>query len=68
MDPAVVDVLGVVAMLALYAVDSLVMARPRHWNFKQVALHGAFPDISAQVPKRRDCPVCSLAIKVPNGE
>jgi adenylyltransferase/sulfurtransferase len=66
-DPAVVDVLGVVAMVSLYCLDSLFMNRPRHWNFKQVALHGAFPDISAQVPRRPDCPLCTRATKAPHG-
>ena len=57
--PAIIDVVGVVAMLSLYAVDSLVMERPRRWNFKQVALHGNFPDISTVMPRRADCPLCA---------
>lgn len=61
-DPAVIDVVGLVAMLALYALDSLVMARPRNWNFKQIALHGMFPEINAVVPRREDCPVCGSRI------
>ena len=58
-DPAVIDIVGLIAMVALYAVDSLVMERPRHWNFKLIALHGAFPEVSAHLPKRDGCPLCS---------
>jgi len=58
-DPAVIDILGVTAMVALYALDSLVMERPRTWNFKQVVLHGQMPDITAAVSRRSDCPLCS---------
>ena len=57
-DPAVIDVLGVVGMLALYAVDSLRMARPRRWNFKHIALHGMFPEVNVFVQRRQDCLLC----------
>jgi molybdopterin/thiamine biosynthesis adenylyltransferase len=57
-DPAVIDVVGVVSMLALYAVDSLVMDRPRRWNFKHIALHGMFPEVNAVVKKRKGCRIC----------
>jgi len=57
-DPAITDVVTVVAGLALYAIDSLFMGRPRRWNFKQIALHGLFPDITTVVPKRSGCPIC----------
>jgi len=61
-DPAVIDVVSLVAMLALYALDSLIMARPRAWNFKQIALHGLFPDVSTVVARRPDCPLCGGAV------
>jgi len=60
-DPAVIDVVSLVAMLSLYALDSLIMARPRAWNFKQIALHGLFPDVSTVVARRPDCPLCGGA-------
>jgi molybdopterin/thiamine biosynthesis adenylyltransferase len=60
-DPAVIDIVAIVAMVASYALDSLVMDRPRTWNFKQIVLHGRMPDITAAVPKRADCPLCSSA-------
>ena len=57
-EPAVVDVLWVVAGLALYAVDSLVMDRPRTWNFRQVTLSGLVPEINAVIAPRPGCPLC----------
>lgn len=57
-DPAVIDIVGMVAMLALYAIDSLIMDRPRNWNFKQVTMHGMLPEINAIVPRKEDCPIC----------
>jgi molybdopterin/thiamine biosynthesis adenylyltransferase len=59
-DPAVIDVVGVVSMLALYAIDSLIMSRPRNWTLKQIALHGRFPEINARIQKRPDCPLCGV--------
>ena len=61
--PAVIDVLTVVAGLAVYALDTLVMERPRKWNFKQIALHGLMPEINATVANRTDCRLCGRAHK-----
>ena len=58
-DPAIIDVVGLISMLALYALDSLVMDRPRRWNFKQIALHGNFPDVNTTIERQPDCPVCA---------
>lgn len=54
---ASIDILKVVAGIVLYAVDSLVMARPRSWNYVQ--LHLDTGDATHyQVAQRGDCPVC----------
>jgi len=59
--PAIKDLFKGVAYLALYAVDSLVMERPRRWH-----LHGLCPSdpslaVSGTVKRRQDCPVCGGA-------
>jgi len=56
--PAVMDILKVVAGIALYAIDSLLMARPRHWNYRQIFLDGSSPDRSVRVERRPDCRLC----------
>jgi adenylyltransferase/sulfurtransferase len=55
---AVKDILKVVAGIALYAVDSLLMGRKRAWNFKESTLAGFAPDVSRQIGRRDNCPVC----------
>jgi molybdopterin/thiamine biosynthesis adenylyltransferase len=56
--PAVMDILKVVAGITLYAIDSLRMVRPRHWNYRQVFLDGSSPDRSVRVTRRPDCRLC----------
>ena len=56
---AVKDILKVVAGIALYAVDSLLMARKRAWNYREVSLAGFVPDASKLVNRRAGCPVCA---------
>ena len=54
---ASIEVLKVVAGIALYAVDSLLMARPRPWNYKDVFLDRE-GDGSRLVVARGGCPIC----------
>ena len=53
--PAVADILGVVAALAVYAAGSLVMGRPRNWNYRRVYLPDGASDASALIPTRVGC-------------
>lgn len=55
---AVKDILKVVAGIALYAVDTLLMPRRRAWNFREITLAGFVPDVSRRIGKREGCPVC----------
>jgi len=56
---ATYDILKVLAGIALYAVDFLLMARARSWNFREVSLAGFAPDVRRMVEARDGCPVCS---------
>ena len=56
--PAVVDILQVAGGIVLYATDSLVMQRHRHWNFRSVHLVGGSPDLVNTVQAKPDCPMC----------
>ena len=58
--PAVMDILKVVAGLTLYAIDSLMMSRPRRWNYRQVFLDGSLPDRCLTVAPRPDCALCGV--------
>jgi molybdopterin/thiamine biosynthesis adenylyltransferase len=56
--PAVIDILRVVGGFALHAIDSLVMPRPRHWNFREATLIGPTGDAMYTVEPRQDCGLC----------
>lgn len=57
--PAVIDILKVIAGIAVYAVDTLVMNRKRNWNYREIFLSGFIPERISMIPKRTDCPICS---------
>jgi molybdopterin/thiamine biosynthesis adenylyltransferase len=54
---ASIEMLKITAGLALYAVDSLLMARPRPWNYKAVYLDRP-GDGPLVIGRRPTCPLC----------
>lgn len=54
--PAVGDIQNVVASIVVYAIDTLLMKRARHWNLRQFFLSGG--ELSWRVPASPDCNVC----------
>jgi hypothetical protein len=59
--PSIADPCLVAAGLCSYALDSLVMSRPRAWNLRQGHLHGELPETIRRVERREDCPLCAPA-------
>ena len=59
--PSSVDLLKPIAGLALYAIDSLIMARPRKWNYREVFMDGSIPDRTVRLEKDLACPECGTA-------
>jgi hypothetical protein len=55
--PAILDILTVVVGLALYAVDTVLMPRPRRWQYKQVYL-ATGDGLTFSVPRKPTCPLC----------
>lgn len=53
--PAVVDILQGVGALAVYAVDTVLMSRPRTWNYRRISLADASFDTATTVPSRQGC-------------
>ena len=53
--PAIADILQAVGALAVYAFDSLVMARPRRWNYRRISLSDRAMDGAMVVPIRQQC-------------
>ena len=56
--PAIADILQAVGAFSVYAVDSLIMERPRNWNYRVVRLSDASLDGAAIVPKLLNCALC----------
>ncbi len=58
---AVVDILQIIGGLAVYAVDSCVMRRPRNWNYRAVHLRDGTWDSSQMISPRLACDLCETA-------
>lgn len=56
---ASIEILKVIAGIALYAVDSLLMPRPRPWNYKEV-FFDQNQDGARIIRQRPVCPLCQL--------
>lgn len=55
---ASIEILKTMAGVALYAIDSLLMERPRHWNYKAVFLDQGGDGVR-MIGQRENCPLCS---------
>jgi molybdopterin/thiamine biosynthesis adenylyltransferase len=53
--PAIADILQAVGAVAVYAVDTLLMARPRRWNYRRVTLSDASFDGASWIRHRTGC-------------
>lgn len=56
--PAIKDLFKGLASLALYAVDSLFMDRPRNWQLYTLHPSDAEFTYSGAIERRPDCPIC----------
>lgn len=56
--PAIADILQAVGALAVYALDSLLMNRRRHWNYRTVTLSSAECDGASMMAVRQECALC----------
>jgi molybdopterin/thiamine biosynthesis adenylyltransferase len=57
--PAAADILQTVGALAVYAVDTLLMTRPRFWNYRRISLSDVALDGAAVVSGHIGCPMFS---------
>jgi molybdopterin/thiamine biosynthesis adenylyltransferase len=56
--PSSIDILKSIGGIALYAIDSLIMDRPRPWNYREVFLDGFIKDRTLYQERWPQCPVC----------
>jgi molybdopterin/thiamine biosynthesis adenylyltransferase len=57
--PAIADVLQAVGALTVYAIDSLLMTRPRSWNYRRISLADVSSEGAGCVAARPGCPLCA---------
>jgi molybdopterin/thiamine biosynthesis adenylyltransferase len=53
--PAIADILQAVGSLAVYAIDTLLMNRPRSWNYRRISLSDGASDGAALISVRATC-------------
>ena len=53
--PAIADILQLVGAIAVYALDTLLMNRPRNWNYRRIGLADPALDGASLVAARPDC-------------
>jgi molybdopterin/thiamine biosynthesis adenylyltransferase len=53
--PAIADILQTLGGLVVYAVDTLLMKRPRNWNYRRLSLCDGTTDGATVVPPRSGC-------------
>jgi molybdopterin/thiamine biosynthesis adenylyltransferase len=56
--PAIADILQAVGALSVYAIDSVLMERPRLWNYRHIWLSGGAFDASQRITVREECRLC----------
>jgi len=60
--PAIADILQAVGSLAVYALDTVLMKRPRIWNYRSVRLSDGRNDACALISTRQNCLMFSSGI------
>jgi adenylyltransferase/sulfurtransferase len=66
--PAVADILQAVGAMSVYATDTLLMKRPRAWNYRRINLDDGQLDGATVVPGRDGCRMFSLSTSPPADE
>ena len=61
--PAIADILQAVGALAVYAVDTVLMKRPRSWNYRQLSLSDPSLDGGSMIMQRETCELCKHGLK-----
>ena len=57
--PAIADILQAVGSLVVYAVDTLLMERPRTWNYRRISMSDQDLDGGSLIPSKETCQLCA---------
>jgi molybdopterin/thiamine biosynthesis adenylyltransferase len=55
--PAMIEILQTVGAIAVYAMDSCLLKRPRSWNYREIYLSDGQWDSGKQLATRQGCPL-----------
>ena len=55
--PAIADILQAIGALAVYAIDTVLMNRPRTWNYRSIGLSDGTADGCSLIRDRHGCPM-----------
>jgi molybdopterin-synthase adenylyltransferase len=61
--PTSIDILQILTAHVAYAVDSIVMQRPRRWNYRTCELSGIVSDSASMIERNPKCPLCGNSDK-----
>lgn len=56
--PAIADILQTVGAISVYAVDSVLLPRPRAWNYRRISLTDGSTDAATMIRVRSHCALC----------
>jgi molybdopterin/thiamine biosynthesis adenylyltransferase len=59
--PAIADILQAIGGFAVYAADTLLMNRPRAWNYRRLTLAEGILDCAQKIATREKCRLCSTS-------
>ncbi len=57
--PSCIDCLFVADGMALFAITSVLLGRPRNWNFRNIHLAGFLADAPRLIDRNPNCPLCA---------
>jgi molybdopterin/thiamine biosynthesis adenylyltransferase len=61
--PAIADILQAMGALAVYAVDTVLMDRPRTWNCRRLSLSDPGLDGGSMITQREACELCKHSLR-----
>ena len=61
--PAIADILQAMGSLAVYAIDTLIMRRPRTWSYRRLSLSDPTLDGGSMIRARETCSLCKRNIE-----
>lgn len=56
--PGIIDISKIISGYACFGVVSLITGRRAHWNYRQLSISGAIPEVITMIAKDPNCELC----------